>query len=264
MSDTHAPDPNVPQLRTLIVDDEPLAVERLQLISARQRNIQLVGTASDGQAALRLTEELSPDLILLDITMPKLDGMGVAKALTRSANKSSPAPSIIFVTAHQEFAVEAFDLAAIDYVLKPVAKDRLDRAIARVIERRQLAAASDNPAHSDAGEEDEWAREFWVPHKSELKRIETGQIDRIEAERDYMRLHVGQRSYLMHQTIKALEARLDPDEFIRLHRSHIVRIDRIAGLKHEGGGIWHARMADGEEIRIGRTFLARAKKIAGR
>jgi len=253
---------DAPKLRTLIVDDEPLAVERLQLISARQENITLVGTATDGQAALRLTEELSPDLILLDITMPKLDGMGVAKMLMQHADKNAPAPAIIFVTAHQEFAVEAFDLAAIDYVLKPVAKDRLDRAISRVLERRKYTAGLNDGAVDT--QNDPWAREFWVPHKSELKRIETSQIDRIEAERDYMRLHVGQRSYLMHQTIKALEARLDPEEFIRLHRSHIVRIDRIAGLKHEGGGIWHARLADDNEIRIGRTFLSRAKNIAGR
>ena len=261
MSDSEIPS-TTSKLRTLIVDDEPLAVERLQLISARQENITLVGTATDGQSALRLTEELSPDLILLDITMPKLDGMGVAKALVQAANKASPAPAIIFVTAHQEFAVEAFDLAAIDYVLKPVAKERLDRAIARVLERRQVASSRSNSVA--VIEDDKWAREFWVPHKSELKRIETSQIDRIEAERDYMRLHVGPRSYLMHQTIKALEARLDPEEFIRLHRSHIVRIDRIAGLKHEGGGIWHARLADDNEIRIGRTFLSRAKSIAGR
>ncbi len=254
---------DTPALRTLIVDDEPLAIERLQLICARQKNIILVGTATDGQGALRLTEELSPDLILLDITMPKLDGMGVARALARAANSGEPAPAIIFVTAHQEFAVEAFDLAVIDYVLKPVAQDRLDRAIARVIEARQMPRI----AHADkrnSEEDDLWAHEFWVPHKSELKRIETSRIDRIEAERDYMRLHVGASSYLMHQTIKSLEARLDPDEFIRLHRSHIVRMDQVAGLKHEGGGIWHARLKDGNEIRIGRTFLSRAKKIAGR
>ncbi|WP_164119008.1 LytTR family DNA-binding domain-containing protein [Sphingorhabdus sp. Alg239-R122] len=247
-------------LRTLIVDDEPLAVERLQLICARLEQLNLIGTATDGQSALRMTEELSPDLLLLDITMPKLDGMGVARTLAKAGSTSMPA--IIFVTAHEEFAVEAFDLAVIDYVLKPVAKDRLTRAVDRVLERRQESTADDDTSQTEA--ESEWAEEFWVPHKSELKRIATDQIDRIEAERDYMRLHVGSRSYLMHQTIKALEARLDPGQFIRLHRSHIVRIDRIAGLKHEGGGIWHARLNDESEIRIGRTFLSKAKKIAGR
>ncbi len=255
MNDMTAP------LRTLIVDDEPLAVERLQLICARLEQLNLIGTASDGRSALRMTEELSPDLLLLDITMPKLDGMGVARTLTKAG--AAPMPAIIFVTAHEEFAVEAFDLAVIDYVLKPVAQDRLARAVDRVMERcQETAAADDDTLQAEA--ESVWAEEFWVPHRSELKRIATDQIDRIEAERDYMRLHVGTRSYLMHQTIKALEARLDPAQFIRLHRSHIVRIDRIAGLKHEGGGIWHARLTDESEIRIGRTFLSKAKKIAGR
>ena len=244
-------------LRTLIVDDEPLAVERLQLISARIPEIDPVGTASDGQEALDMVKNMSPDLLLLDITMPRVGGMDVARAL---ATQPDP-PAVIFVTAHAQFAVEAFDLAVIDYVLKPVAQDRLERAVARVMERRSDTAGMDEQPIVD---EKGYAREFWVPHKSELKRIETREIDRIEAERDYMRLHIGSRSYLMHQTIKTLEERLDPVQFIRLHRSHIVRIDRIAGLKHEGGGIWHARLTDDSEIRIGRTYLANAKAIAGR
>ena len=249
---------NDTKLRTLIVDDEPLAVERLQLICARLPQIAVAGTASDGASALKLVQELAPDLLLLDITMPKLGGMDVARALGRLEN----APAVIFVTAHTEFAVEAFDVAAVDYVLKPVAQDRLARAVERVQTIRKEAGKSG--AGASNARDDGHAREFWVPHKSELKRIETSSIDRIEAERDYMRLHVGSRSYLMHQTIKALAARLDPAQFIRLHRSHIVRIDNIAGLKHEGGGIWHARLTDGSEIRIGRTYLAKAKAIAGR
>lgn len=251
---TDEPESLTGKLRTLIVDDEPLAVERLELICARHEQLQTVGSATDGQEALQMVKELKPDLVLLDIAMPKLDGMGVARAL----GKSDHTPAIIFVTAFESFAVEAFDLAAIDYVLKPVAQDRLDRAVNRVIERR---GSSDS---TETSGDDEWAREFWVPHRSELIRVATSQIDRIEAERDYMRLHVGTRSYLLHQTIKALEERLDPEQFIRLHRSHIVRKDRIAGLKHEGGGIWHARLSDDSEIRIGRTFLTEAKKLTGR
>ncbi|WP_157973287.1 response regulator, partial [Blastomonas sp. UPD001] len=104
-------------LRTMIVDDEPLAVERLQLLCARLPRISLVGTASDGESALRLAEQLKPELVFLDINMPRLDGMGVARAL----GKTGQSPAIIFVTAYQAFAVEAFDLAAIDYLLKPVA-----------------------------------------------------------------------------------------------------------------------------------------------
>lgn len=238
-------------LRTLIVDDEPLAVERMQILCARIPSISVVGTANDGAAALRLVEALTPELVLLDMTMPEVDGLSVARALAGKADR----PAIVFVTAHDHFAVEAFDLDAVDYVLKPVAQDRLERAIERALSRRGAPAAA-APA--------QWLDEFWVPHRSELVRIAAGDIDRIDAERDYVRLHVGDRSYLMLHTIQGLEDRLDPDRFIRLHRSTIVRRDRIAGLRHDGLGVWSAELADGTMLRIGRTYLARAKAMAGR
>jgi len=240
-------------LRTLIVDDEPLAIERLQTLCAAERDIELVGTASDGAAALRLVEALTPDLLLLDIAMPELDGMAVARAIGDSARR----PAIIFVTAYDGFAVEAFDLAAIDYVLKPVSPERLSRAVARV-------AAALGGQGAPAGAATRYAEEFWVPHRAELIRIAACDIDRIDAERDYMRLHVGQRSFLLHQTISALEQRLDPERFIRLHRSTIVRRDRIARLRHDGLGVWFADLGDGSEVRIGRTYLNAAKAIAGK
>lgn len=251
-------EPSFTPLKTMIVDDEPLAVERLQLLCARLEQISLVGTASDGESALRLAEQLQPDLLFLDINMPRLDGMGVARALA----KTGQAPAIIFVTAYQAFAVEAFDLAAIDYLLKPVATDRLERAVLRVIERRNARLAS--PLPLVPAQAPSWVREFWVPHRSELKRIDADLIERIDAERDYMRLHVGPRSYLMHETIKTLEERLDPGRFVRLHRSHIVRSDYITSLRHNGGGVWFACLADGSELRVGRTYLARVKEMAGR
>ena len=239
-------------MRTLIVDDEPLAVERMQILCARIPALNVVGTASDGAAALRLSEALEPELVLLDMTMPEVDGLGVARGLARQ----SPRPAVIFVTAHDHFAVEAFDLDAVDYVLKPVAQDRLERAVERALARQDTAT----PALADSP----WIEEFWVPHRSELVRIAAGDIDRIDAERDYVRLHVSGRSYLLLHTIQRLEDRLDPDRFIRLHRSTIVRRDRIAGLKHDGLGVWSAQLADGELLRIGRTYLAKAKAMAGR
>jgi len=245
-------------IRTMIVDDEPLAIERLQMLCAREPRLTLCGTAGDGEAALRLIEALKPDLVMLDIAMPLLDGIGVARAVGRMGLR----PAVIFVTAFEGFAVEAFDLAAVDYLLKPVAHDRLTRAIDRVEAARSLAP-TDAPAISTEAQTD-WAEEFWVPHRSELIRIATDQIDRIEAERDYMRLHVGTHSYLLHQTISSLEERLDPQQFVRLHRSHIVRRDHIARLRHDGSGVWFAALADGNEIRIGRTFLANARAMTGR
>lgn len=247
-------------IRTMIVDDEPLAIERLQMLCAREPRISLVGTATDGEAALRLIEALKPDLVMLDIAMPLLDGVGVARAVGRMGLR----PAIIFVTAFEGFAVEAFDLAAIDYMLKPVAQDRLARSIDRVeiaLSKRPAAAIDDQPAAEAPAD---WADEFWVPHRSELIRVAASQIDRIEAERDYMRLHVGAHSYLLHQTISSLEERLDPQRFVRLHRSHIVRRDHIARLRHDGSGVWFACLADGGEIRIGRTYLANARTMTGR
>lgn len=239
-------------IRTLVVDDEPLAIERLQILCAREPMIDLVGTASDGEAALRLIDALEPEMMMLDIAMPGLDGIGVAKAL----EKLDKRPAIIFCTAFDQYAVAAFDLAATDYLLKPVAQDRLSRAVGRVIERRK-APAEDSRASDHA-------QEFWVPHRSEMVRIAVQDIDRIEAERDYMRLHVGARSFLLHQTITELERRLDPAQFIRLHRSTIVRRDRISRLSHDGMGVWHAVLADEERIRIGRTYLPAARTLMGR
>lgn len=246
-------------LRTLIVDDEPLAVERLQVICSRLEGVSVIGTASDGQACLRLIAALSPDLVLLDLTMPETDGLTVARTLTGQANP----PAVIFVTAHDEFAVEAFDLEAVDYVLKPVSPDRLQRAIRRVGTRRIPETL---PA---TVRESPWLNEFWVPHRSELVRIAASDVERIDAERDYVRLHVGGgagggQSFLLLQTITSLQERLDPELFIRIHRSCILRRDRIAGLRHEGLGVWSAETADGAALRIGRTYLPQVKKMAGR
>lgn len=237
-------------LRTLVVDDEPLAIERLQILCAQTPGVELVGTASDGEAALRLVDALAPDLLLLDIAMPGLDGIGLASALEGRAIR----PVIIFCTAFDQFAVAAFEVAAVDYLLKPVAADRLAKAVARARAKLHAPAAATSP----------WTEEFWVPHRSEMIRIAATDIERIDAERDYMRLHVGRRSFLLHQRISELERRLDPEKFVRLHRSTIVRRDQIASLRHNGLGVWHADLRDGSEVRIGRTYLPAAKGLLGR
>ena len=241
-------------LRTLIVDDEPLAVERLQVICARLPELEVVGTASDGAAALRLVGTLKPDLLLLDMTMPEVDGLSVARSLAGQPNP----PAVIFVTAHDNYAVEAFDIDAVDYVLKPVQAERLARAIARALARQS----------TERGADSQWLEELWIPHRSELIRIDIAEIARIDAERDYVRLHVGggdqARSYLLLQTIAGLEQRLDPAQFIRIHRSTILRKDRIKGLRHDGLGVWSVEMEEGESLRIGRTYLPKVKAMASK
>jgi two-component system response regulator AlgR len=237
-------------LKTLIVDDEPLAVERLQILCARIPEVQLVGTATDGEAALRLVDALSPDLLFLDIAMPGMTGLDVAAALYRTEAR----PSVVFVTAFDAFAVAAFEAEAVDYLMKPVSPDRLQRAIDRVRERRAAP-----PAQPLLGNPSDHVREFWVPNRGELVRVEASAIEWIEAERDYMRLHTGDRSWLIHETITALEARLDPAVFLRVHRSAIVRRDAIARLTHDGQGNWAAELGSGAVVRIGRTYLASAR-----
>lgn len=237
-------------LRTLIVDDEPLAIERLQILTGQQEGISLVGTASDGASALRMVDALAPDLVLCDIAMPDLNGLEVAAALDSLENP----PAVIFVTAFDRYAVAAFDVAAVDYLLKPVSPERLGRALSRVREWR----ATDRGLTK---QKSKWINEFWVQNRGEMLRIDAGQVDLIEAERDYMRLHVGARSWLIHQTIKSLEARMNPDQFMRIHRSKMIRREGIVGLKHHGDGAWSVDLGEGGLHRIGRTYLHDVKSI---
>ncbi|WP_338425734.1 LytR/AlgR family response regulator transcription factor [Sphingopyxis kveilinensis] len=236
-------------LRTLIVDDEPLAIERLQILAGQQDGISLVGTASDGASALRMVDALAPDLLLCDIAMPDLNGLEVAAAIEQLDNP----PAIVFVTAFDRYAVAAFEVAAVDYLLKPVAPDRLERALGRV---REWRATERSPAQKS-----KWITEFWVQNRGEMLRIDAAQVDLIEAERDYMRLHVGARSWLIHQTIKSLEARMNPDQFMRIHRSKMIRREGIVGLKHHGDGAWSVDLGEGGVHRIGRTYLHDVKAI---
>ena len=242
-------------MRTLIVDDEPLAVERMQVICAKLKSLNVVGTANNGEEALKLSAALHPDLVLLDMTMPGMDGLEVSRKLAAASGDVAFGPAVIFVTAHDNFAVEAFDCDAVDYVLKPVAKDRLSRAIDRALDRR--GEAKDRA-------DSQWLKELWVPHRSELIRLETSQVHRVDAERDYVRLHVEDRSYLLLQTIAGLEKKLDPAQFIRIHRSTILRKNSIRGLRHDGLGVWSVELEDGDALRIGRTYLSKVKAMTGR
>src|SRR5213082_4159148 len=149
-------------LKVLIADDEPLAAERLQLLLARAEGAQLVGTASDGESAIHLTEALHPDLLLLDIAMPGVDGIGVARAL--AAQK--PSPAVVFVTAFDQFAVAAFEVEAVDYLMKPVEPARLQRALDRA--RAYLSQRSSEPK---PGKASRWLEEFWASDLSGLVRI---------------------------------------------------------------------------------------------
>lgn len=237
-------------LRTLVVDDEELAVRRLVVLCAEIPGIDIVGTESDGRRAIEAIRRHQPALVLLDISMPELDGLAVA----RFADLLPIRPAVVFCTASEQHALAAFELAAVDYLLKPVSVERLSRAVDRA--RLLLPAGKSHtpPAGSPVDS-------IWVPHRGAMLRIPTIDIDRIEAERDYMRIHAGGASYLLLETITRLEGLLDPDRFIRLRRSVIVRRDQVAGLRHAGAGLWEATLRDGTAIRIGGTFLRSVKAM---
>ncbi len=243
-------------LRILVADDEPLAGERLNLLLARVEGVCLVGTAHDGTEAIALAEQAAPDVVMLDIAMPGLDGIEVARALSRLPSS----PAVIFVTAYDQFAVAAFEVAAVDYLMKPADATRLDRAL----ERARAFLAQRGPAVPAQGEVPRFLDEFWASDMSGLVRIAARDIDRVSAERDYMRLHVGKRSWLIHHSMAALEDGLDPALFVRLHRSAIVRRDTIAGFARNPSGRWIARLVDGSEQPVGRLYADQVRQIAGR
>ena len=244
-------------LRILIADDEPLAAERLQLLLAQCPEVDLVGSASDGEGAVRMAEALTPDLLLLDIEMPGLDGIDVARALAAR----QPSPAVVFITAFDQFAVAAFEVEAVDYLMKPVTPERLQRSLKRAREhmRRRAEAPAKAPSPTSL-----YLEEFWASDLSGLVRIAARDIDRVSAERDYMRLHVCRRSWLIHHSMNALEEGLDPELFVRLHRSAIVRKDFITGFTRNPSGRWLARLGDGEEQPVGRLYTEKVRSIARR
>ena len=243
-------------LKLLIADDEPLAAERLQLLLAQCEGVDLIGTASDGESAVRMAEALTPDLMLLDIEMPGLDGIDVARSLAARR----PSPAVVFITAFDQFAVAAFEVEAVDYLMKPVTPDRLNRALQRARDHLQRREEGAHIAPSQS----QHLEEFWASDLSGLVRIASRDVDRVSAERDYMRLHVGRRSWLIHHSMNALEEGLDPELFVRLHRSAIVRKDFIAGFSRSASGRWIARLSDGEEQPVGRLYTDKVRTIARR
>jgi two-component system response regulator AlgR len=240
-------------LKVLIVDDEPLAVERLQLLLGRCEGVTLVGTATDGEAAMEAAEALEPDLLLLDISMPGMDGLDVARNLAAS----SMDPAVIFVTALDNFAVAAFDVAAADYLMKPVHIDRLVEALERAregIENRRKRTAPASP----------YVQEFWIPDQHGLVRLPTREIDRVTTDRDEMRLHVGRRTYVVYRTIAAPEEVLDPATFIQVDSDAMLRRDAVAGVDRDAGGDWIARISGGKAVSIGENYVADVRRLVAR
>lgn len=250
-------------IRAIIVDDEPLGREGLRLHLRGQSDVEIIGEATNGEEAIELIRSLEPDLAFLDVQMPGLDGFEVLAELGEEAP-----PGIVFVTAHDEFAVKAFDAYAIDYVLKPVDPDRLAKAVQRV---RQSLGKTDGGA--PAGGIDDRLRSLLGevrPRRRHLQRmavrvgsriafVEVANIDWIGAEGNYARLHVGGDSHLVRETMSSLEERLDPDRFLRIHRSTIVNIERIKELEPLYQGDFLVILKNGSRLPSSRAYRDRLR-----
>jgi two-component system LytT family response regulator len=254
-------------LRILAVDDEPLALRRVELLLGRIPGVDLVGKASNGPEALLRIEELRPDVLLLDIKMAGVTGFDLVERLP-----GNHAPRVVFVTAFDEFAIRAFEVGAIDFVLKPVEFDRLAAAIARarsalaamdaeerLAELRQVVAALREQNRGSQAKR--YESEIWAERRSEFVRVRVADLDWVAAERDYVRLNAHGNSYLLRETISNLEARLDPEQFIRVRRSALVRIDRVTGIRKAGYGDFRVTLADGSSIRVGRTYVKQIRSL---
>jgi len=256
-------------LRVAVVDDEPLAVRRLRAALQRLPGVEVVGTATSASTAERLLAGGEVDVLLLDIQMPGLSGLELLRAFG-----SAPAPAVIFVTAYEQFAAEAFELAAVDYLLKPVqpfrlrvALDRARRAVAAgAAEQRiaELQAALARRATGSPAPAVQFDRELWVRDRGDRLRLDVELIDWIEAEREYIRVHSRGRSYLIRRSIREVQGRLDPGEFLRVHRGALVRKDRIARVVSPSGGPTTLVLATGAEVPVARRSLAAVKKAIRR
>lgn len=256
------------RLRVIVCDDEPLAVDRLRRMAEGLPELELVRSFTSGEELLAEFKG-SADVILLDIEMPKLDGFDVVEALSRT-DWSDPgeAPLIIFVTAHSEFAVDAFDSGAIDFLTKPVRLSRLERALERArraVEdreaRRRLAQVAAQLGtlkrlHSEADEP-----HLWVRKGPELVRLNISEIDWIGAEGECVRYHSGEHSYLERLSISAVAQQLEPLGFVRIHRSAIVNADRIESFSRTRWGSPQVRLRSGAELRVSKSFQSAVRKL---
>jgi two-component system LytT family response regulator len=247
-------------LRVVVVDDEPLPRQRVRDLVVEHPSLTLVGEATNGTEALDVMVELRPDLAFLDIQMPELDGLQVAASLAEDAP-----PAIVFVTAFDEYAIRAFEVDAIDYLLKPVTSERFTAAVDRVLKRLDRAEPSVQGSiralatrmATDQG----FATRFVARRGSKHYFVRVEDIDWVEAVGNYVRLLTGETSHLVRETMKGMEARLDPAHFVRIHRSAIVSIDHIRSIEARDRGEYLVTMANGARLVSSRGYSERVRRL---
>jgi two-component system LytT family response regulator len=252
------------KIRTLVVDDEPLARRNLRALLDVDPDIEIVGEAGSGTEALALVREHSPDLVFLDIQMPEVDGFGVLEQI-----EADELPVIVFVTAFDSYALKAFEFHALDYLLKPFDDARFEKALARAkqqVEQREIKDLSQRlislledreslreQTHTAAGAATKYQTRFLIKSAGRVSFLKADEIDWIGAEDYYVKLHAGRKSHLLRETMNEMESKLDPERFVRVHRSSIVNLDRVRELQQLFNGDYAVVLQDGTELKLSRS-----------
>ena len=251
-------------IRAVIVDDEPLARRRIRSLLVEAGDVEVVAECANGRKAIQAIEASPPDLLFLDIQMPEVDGFDVLRAIG-----VGHVPVVIFVTAYDQFALRAFEAHALDYLLKPFDDERFGAALQRARERIRQQQGGDldgqlrallQEVRGDRG----YLRRLAVPTGPRSVFVRTEEIDWIEAERNYIRLHAGGRTHLLRENLSRIESALDPAAFCRIHRSTIVNVDRIQAVESLFGGEYLVVLHDGTRLTSGRSYRRNLHALMGR
>jgi len=263
-------------IRALIVEDEPLARRRLMRLLQNDTDVALVGECENGREAVEAIHELRPDLVLLDVQIPEMDGMEVMRSL---GNKHLPA--VIFITAHDDYAVRAFDMGVLDYLLKPIEKARFNRALCRAKEHIQYTRidrvtqqlysmmngshqSSEYCSKPDPVESQKYLERIAIKCSGRLSLVKVEDIDWIEGARVYVKLHTGSKTHLLRDSLNHLEGKLDPSAFVRIHRSTIVNVDRIRELVPYLRNEYVIRLQDETQLKLSRGYRDNMDVILGK
>lgn len=246
------------KLRAVIADDEDLARRVLREYLSADNDIEIVAECSNGFEAVKAVNEVRPDVVFLDVQMPKLDGFEVLELIDGS-------PAVVFVTAFDQYAMRAFDAAAVDYLLKPFGVERLRASLDRVRNRvrESLPAAEPLELKQAARRPGEYLERIVVKDGPRVHVIPAGRLDYAEAQDDYVKLRSGGKEWLKQQTISSLEAALDPRRFLRVHRSFLVNVERIARLEPNTKDTWIAVLTDGSQTPVSRAGYLRFRELVG-
>jgi two-component system LytT family response regulator len=244
------------KLRVLIVDDELFSRKKLRAFLQEHPEFQVVGECADGEQAVAAIKTRWPDLIFLDVQIPGRNGFEVLDCIT-----DKPAPAIIFVTAFDKYAVRAFEVRALDYLLKPFNKARFAEALNRFHERKAQVNGLDRKhelkaALQEIQRESRENERILVKSGSRIIFLRKGAIEWVEAQGDYVKLHIGKESHMLRETMSAASEHLDPNRFVRIHRSRIVNLDFVREIRPLWGGDYSVLMRDGTELTMSRTYRA--------